>query len=215
MQLPSNGVFDWAVQADQTSNTVGEYRLYELLTVALITLIVIIFVFLFLRSKTGLQLRAFGVHRRSGAVYAAKSPAAIYGGLFLSNALVGFSGAICAQANRLSSIEHGAGLLIPLLAAIVLGEFFVAELWERPAKKLFHRSGIIPPILSRPLALTLAPCVGFVIYQIFFILIAVVVLPDYTQFSMQSKYALTATMIIGILIYRRYTGRAGEPEDVV
>ena len=215
MQLPSNGVFEWTVLKDRASVTVGEYRLYELLLAAFLTLITVTVVFFFLRSKVGLQMRAFGVHRRSGAVYAAKSPTAIYGGLFLSNALVGLSGAITAQANRLSSIEHGAGLLIPLLAAIVLGEFFVVEIWKKPAKKFFYSTGEVPPILSRPLALTLAPCVGFVIYQIVFILIAVVVLPDFTQMSNQSKYWMTATMILLILIYRRVKGESGEPEDVV
>ncbi len=218
MQLPSNGIFEWAVQADRASVTVGEYRLYELMEVAVITLVVVVAVFLFLRSKTGLRLRAFGLHRRSGEVYSTQSSTAVYGGLFLSNALVGFSGALCAQANRLSSIERGANLLIPLLAAIVLGEFFVAEIWDKPLKKLFcqsKESTCQTPLVSRPLALTLSPCVGFVIYQVMFILIAVVVLPDFTTLSMQSKYWMTATLILFIFIYRHLTGRAGEPEDVI
>ncbi|MCE5327884.1 MAG: hypothetical protein LLG01_15870 [Planctomycetaceae bacterium] len=215
INLNSSGVFEWAMQADRNNATFGEYRLMQLFILSLFVMVVVAVVFLFLRSKLGLQLRAFGVHRRTGSVYRVNAPWAIYLGLAVSNALVAWSGALFTQINRLASIDLGANLLIPLLAAIVLGEFFVVEVWQRIVCRLFYNGKVVPPLLSRPLAMTLAPCVGYLLYTTVFILISVVVLPDYTKLDTHSKYWLTAAMILLILIYRRFIGQKTDPGDVI
>jgi putative ABC transport system permease protein len=215
LTLGNAGVFESAVQADLHNRQIGEFRLLSLLAVALVVLVLTAVVYFFMRSSTGLHLRAFGRHRISGSVYASRAPLAIYAGLMLSNALVCVSGTIFTQANKFASIDLGVGILIPLLAAIVLGEFFVDDVMTRLWRRLRGGKREGAPLVSRPFALTLAPCVGYLAYTVIFILIAVVVLPDYSKLQNNSKYWMTAVMISLILIYRRLKGRVADGEEVI
>jgi putative tryptophan/tyrosine transport system permease protein len=220
LNLPGFGIFENAVKNDYAqTGAYGELRVNLLIWLFILIVILLFIVFLFLRSKGGLQLRAFGVHRQAGEIYATKASFSVVRGLVLTNSLVAFSGSIYTQSTGLASIEMGSTLLIPLLAAVVMGEFIVDFLYphfigflRRLRNKDFKRS----PLLSQPLGLTIAPAVGFFTYNMIFMIIAAILLPKSDSISSYYKYLITASIILFILILRRYDNSFRlHPEDVI
>jgi putative ABC transport system permease protein len=219
LNLSGSGVLQRFYEMDLANRSLwGELRIVQSSVLAGMVALVVVVVWLALRSRLGLRVRAFGVHRTAGMIYVRKSSWAIVVGLALANAVVCLSGALAAQAYRLASMETGARLLIPLLAAVVLGEFVVDFVWPW-AQKTMRLGSQGKPLLSRPLSLAVAPVVGFLVYNALFLGIAVVIVPamgsGIGSVSGNNKYWITAAVILLVLIMRKADLGKRPPEEVV
>jgi putative ABC transport system permease protein len=88
------------------------------------TLVAIIWVVVarFLRTEVGIGLRATGNNPQMSNAQGIDTRKYLIGGVALSNALVGMSGAMVAQHQGFADVNSGAGLIIAGLAAVIIGE---------------------------------------------------------------------------------------------
>lgn len=219
VNLGHSGVFEAQYHADfQRRSLWGELRLEQLTMLVLVVMAVVFFTWILLRTLVGLRLRAFGAHRTAASIYVRRSSWAVFAGLALANTLVCFSGALAAQAYRLAALETGAALLIPLLAAVVLGEFIVDFLWPKLRRRV-SGTRAVRPLLSRPGSLAMAPVLGFMAYNAVFLGISIIVMPGIGSgrggVSSNNKYWITAALILVVLILRGPDLGARPPEDVI
>lgn len=95
-------------------------------TTALIagTILVAIWVLIarFLRTEVGIGMRATGDNPRMSNAQGIDTRKYLIGGVALSNALVGLSGAMVTQHQGFADVNSGAGLIIAGLAAVIIGE---------------------------------------------------------------------------------------------
>ncbi|OOE99395.1 ABC transporter permease [Salinivibrio sp. IB643] len=75
-----------------------------------------------LASDFGLGLRATGVNARMVQAQGGSTAMYTYFGLALSNAFVGFAGALFAQTNSFADVTSGVGTIVVGLAAVILGQ---------------------------------------------------------------------------------------------
>lgn len=75
-----------------------------------------------LASDFGLGLRATGVNARMVQAQGDSTAMYTYFGLALSNAFVGFAGALFAQTNSFADVTSGVGTIVVGLAAVILGQ---------------------------------------------------------------------------------------------
>ncbi|MFD2178222.1 ABC transporter permease [Veronia pacifica] len=92
------------------------------LVVGVLVLLSALFVIRLLASDFGLGLRATGVNERMVKAQGASTAFYTYFGLALSNAFVGFSGALFAQTNSFADVTSGVGTIVVGLAAVILGQ---------------------------------------------------------------------------------------------
>lgn len=194
LSLHNKGIFEVASKADLGNTSWGIYNLAQILLIVVIIIIVILIVYLILRSKIGLQIRAFGSDRRAGSIYKQKYYLTIYIGLAFSNALVAFSGCIVSQINSMTNINKGASLLIPLLAAVIFGEFFVVSLRQLGNKK--NHNKVIKPLLSRPFSIAIAPTIGFIFYNLLYLVFSAIIVPIWKLESYNKFWVISIAMII-------------------
>ncbi|MDP3532145.1 MAG: ABC transporter permease [Alphaproteobacteria bacterium] len=92
--------------------------------VALLTLNILIFLILyrFLMTQKGLRFRAVGLNPFFAEKIGASLTFYILTGLFISNALNGFGGALMVQMQHYADIGMGVGIVIHALAALMIGE---------------------------------------------------------------------------------------------
>ncbi|MEI8596309.1 ABC transporter permease [Photobacterium sp. SP02] len=83
------------------------------------------FVTRLLASDFGLGLRATGVNSRMVSAQGGSTALYTYFGLALSNAFVGFSGALFAQTNNFADVTSGVGTIVVGLAAVILGQTLI------------------------------------------------------------------------------------------
>ncbi|KDM92571.1 ABC transporter permease [Photobacterium galatheae] len=83
------------------------------------------FVVRLLASDFGLGLRATGVNSRMVSAQGGNTALYTYFGLALSNAFVGFSGALFAQTNNFADVTSGVGTIVVGLAAVILGQTLI------------------------------------------------------------------------------------------
>ncbi|MDO6704603.1 ABC transporter permease [Photobacterium sp. 1_MG-2023] len=83
------------------------------------------FVVRLLASDFGLGLRATGVNSRMVSAQGGSTALYTYFGLALSNAFVGFSGALFAQTNNFADVTSGVGTIVVGLAAVILGQTLI------------------------------------------------------------------------------------------
>lgn len=76
----------------------------------------------FLRTEVGIALRATGDNPKMSNAQGIDTRKYLIGGVALSNALVGVSGAMVAQHQGFADVNSGAGLIIAGLAAVIIGE---------------------------------------------------------------------------------------------
>lgn len=79
----------------------------------------------FLASDGGLAMRATGANPRMARAQGVDTGAYIYGGMALSNGLVGLAGALFAQTNGFADATMGLGTIVVGLAAVIVGETVV------------------------------------------------------------------------------------------
>ncbi len=102
-------------------------NLCKLLLLALIVALVLLGVFIFLRSGLGLSVRATGDNPdlvRSSSINPSHT---ITIGLCVANALVALSGALLAQYQLFSEITTGTGMVVIGLASLIMGEAIVGR----------------------------------------------------------------------------------------
>ena len=111
-----------------------------------IAAVLVIFIYVFLKTQIGLSLRATGDNEAMVRSSSINTDAMKILGFALCNALVAFSGAIYAQYNGNAAHGVGVGMLVLALASIIIGEAIIG------------RKGILRNLI--------AVCVGAVIYRV-------------------------------------------------
>lgn len=89
---------------------------------AAVSVIILLILWNFLTSRTGLALRATGANARMARAQGINDQTMIWLGLGLSNALVALAGALFAQFNGFADVNLGLGTIIIGLAAVIIGE---------------------------------------------------------------------------------------------
>ncbi len=91
-----------------------------------VLLVTILVLHLFFRTEVGIALRSTGANPRMSRAQGIDTRVYVVGGVALSNALIGVSGALVAQHQGFSDVNSGAGLIIAGLAAVIIGEVLFA-----------------------------------------------------------------------------------------
>jgi putative ABC transport system permease protein len=102
------------------NTTLAQYATW--LIPSAILLIILIMLFLFLKTKLGFVLRATGDNDQMVRALGVNTVLTIILGLALSNALVALSGALIAQYQSFADISMGIGMVIIGLASVIIGE---------------------------------------------------------------------------------------------
>ena len=100
----------------------GEY--YKLATGAMVVLIAGALLFAFLKTQTGMSLRATGDNEFMVRASSINSDRMKIMGFAIANALVSLSGAMYAQYSSAGDTNSGTGMLVVGLASIIIGEIF-------------------------------------------------------------------------------------------
>jgi len=95
--------------------------------VAICALLAGLLVAWFLNTQYGLAMRAVGSNKRMAQANGIVINEKVYVGLALSNALVGFAGALFAQTNGFADSTMGIGTIVVGLAAVIIGESLFAS----------------------------------------------------------------------------------------
>lgn len=93
-----------------------------LISMIVITIIIKYLADYFLKTETGLALRATGDNQKMIRSFSANTDVLIIVGLGISNALVALSGALIAQHGGFADVGMGIGLIIIGLASVIIGE---------------------------------------------------------------------------------------------
>ena len=99
----------------------------KIILLAVIILLVVLVMFIFLRSATGLAVRATGDNPdlvRSSSINPHKT---ITIGLCIANAVVSLSGALLAQYQLFAEITTGTGMVVIGLASLIMGEAIIGR----------------------------------------------------------------------------------------
>jgi putative ABC transport system permease protein len=91
-----------------------------------ILVLAIVVLHLFFRTEVGIALRATGANPQMSRAQGIDTRMYVVGGVALSNALIGVSGALVAQHQGFADVNSGAGLIIAGLAAVIIGEVLFA-----------------------------------------------------------------------------------------
>ncbi|MER1998377.1 MAG: ABC transporter permease [Lysinibacillus sp.] len=93
-----------------------------ILIVLIVTLIIKFATDWFLKTETGLAIRATGDNKRMIRSFSANTDRLVILGLGLSNALVALSGALIAQYGKFADVGLGVGMIVIGLASVIIGE---------------------------------------------------------------------------------------------
>jgi len=107
---------------------------YAKMVIALgVLLVILVILFLFLKTKLGFALRATGDNDQMVRALGVNTNFTILMGLAVSNGLVALSGAIIAQYQSFADVSMGTGMVIIGLASVIVGEVIFGT------KTLFRR----------------------------------------------------------------------------
>ena len=112
-----------------------EFEYTALLISLILLLAVMLALYLFLKTRIGLVLRATGDNEQMVRALGVSTDLTKLVGLALANALVGLSGALIAQYQSFADVGMGIGMVIIGLASVIIGEavFGVSNLLRRLA----------------------------------------------------------------------------------
>ncbi|NAW57327.1 MULTISPECIES: ABC transporter permease [unclassified Vibrio] len=174
--------------------SLGDSMLVRPIVVGVLVLISAWLVVRLLNSDFGLGLRATGVNARMVSAQGASTAFYTYFGLALSNAFVGFAGALFAQTNSFADVTSGVGTIVVGLAAVILGQTLI------PGRKIW--------------VAVLAVIVGSVLYRL-----AVAFALSTGMFGLQASdlNLVTAVLVAVALIAPRIKGnlkakKRGKPD---
>ncbi|GAA5646708.1 ABC transporter permease [Vibrio proteolyticus] len=174
--------------------SLGDSMLVRPIVVGVLVMISALLVVRLLNSDFGLGLRATGVNARMVSAQGASTAFYTYFGLALSNAFVGFAGALFAQTNSFADVTSGVGTIVVGLAAVILGQTLI------PGRKIW--------------VAVLAVIVGSVLYRL-----AVAFALSTGMFGLQASdlNLVTAVLVAVALIAPRIKGnlkakKRGKPD---
>ncbi len=106
---------------------------YKLLPAAVLTVVMGIFLVLFLKTRLGLSIRATGDNADMVRASSINTGFTITVGLCLANALTALSGAVLAQYQKTADINLGTGMVIIGLASLIIGETILpkGKMWTK------------------------------------------------------------------------------------
>lgn len=211
LNLNNGGIVEIFKKIDFKNKDWGQYNIAQIIFIISIILITIVIVWLILRSKIGLQIRAFGSDRTAGKIYKSNYYFSVLFGLAFTNGLVSLSGAIVSQVNTNVDLIKGASLLVPLLAAVVFGEFFMVFVYE---KSKIRKNKVVKPILSRPFSMAVAPSLGFLIYNMIVLMFSVIIVPFY-ELESYHKYWIIALFMIIVLAIKKMDSKEQLKDDLI
>ena len=87
-----------------------------------VALLAMLFMFLFLKTRIGLSVRATGDNRKMVSASSISSSLTITIGLVLANMMTGLSGALAGQYQKTADINSGTGIVVVGLACLIIGE---------------------------------------------------------------------------------------------
>ena len=93
-----------------------------IIIVLIVTIVIKLIVDWFLKTETGLAIRATGDNKRMIRSFSANTDRLVILGLGLSNALVALSGALIAQYSKFADVGMGIGMIVIGLASVIIGE---------------------------------------------------------------------------------------------
>lgn len=92
---------------------------------AIVTVICLILLWRFMKSETGLAMRATGANARMARAQGIATGAMVVLGVALSNGLVGMAGALFAQSQGAADVTMGVGVIVIGLASLIGGEAMI------------------------------------------------------------------------------------------
>jgi len=120
--LLSNETVLSVISTDLVTNVNG-----QVIAVGVLVLIVLALLYWFLRTESGLSLRAVGVNQALVPSLRINPFVWIIAGLALANGLSGLAGAVVVQLQGFADVQMGFGALITGLAALIIGETLIGR----------------------------------------------------------------------------------------
>ena len=99
-----------------------EFHQVPVLLFVIVALVVLVLLWRFMKSETGLAMRATGANPRMARAQGIATGAMIVLGVALSNGLVGLAGALFAQSQGAADVTMGVGVIVIGLASLIGGE---------------------------------------------------------------------------------------------
>lgn len=100
---------------------------WQVVAVGVLVLVVLALLYWFLRTESGLSLRAVGVNQTLVPSLRINPFVWIIAGLALANGLSGLAGAVVVQLQGFADVQMGFGALITGLAALIIGETLIGR----------------------------------------------------------------------------------------
>ncbi|MDN6318920.1 MAG: ABC transporter permease [Marinobacter sp.] len=148
------------------------YHQVPVLLFVIVVFIALILLWRFMKSETGLAMRATGANPRMARAQGIATGAMIILGVAVSNGLVGLAGALFAQSQGAADVTMGVGVIVIGLASLIGGE-----------------AVITPTTVIRALV---ACVVGAIIYRL---AIALALNADFLGFKAQDLNLITAILV--------------------
>lgn len=98
------------------------YYFVNILAFGVIVLVVLVLLALFLKSETGLAMRATGSNPRMARAQGISTKAMTILGMAISNGMVGLAGSLFAQSQGYADVTMGVGIIVVGLASVIGGE---------------------------------------------------------------------------------------------
>ncbi len=151
------------------------------LAFALIALVVLIGLVYFLKSETGLAMRATGENPRMARAQGVSTSVMIVLGMAVSNGLVALAGALFAQSQGAADVTMGVGVIVVGLASVIGGE------------------ALIP---ARTILLAIFAClIGAIFYRL---AIALALNADFIGLQAQDLNLVTAVLVAMAIVLPRF-----------
>lgn len=99
-----------------------EFHQVPVMLFAIVTAVSLLLLWRFMKSETGLAMRATGANARMARAQGIATGAMIVLGVALSNGLVGMAGALFAQSQGAADVTMGVGVIVIGLASLIGGE---------------------------------------------------------------------------------------------
>lgn len=148
--LNADSIFSWLVKV-----TGWKQSMVALFLGIVIVVIVIFVLYWFFGTEIGAALRATGNNEDMVRALGVSTKITKILGLTISNALVGFSGALVCQSQKYADVSNGIGAIVIGLAAIVIGEILLGRLRSFGGKMLSVVVGSVVYFMIRALVLRL------------------------------------------------------------
>ncbi len=98
------------------------YYFINIIAFGLIAVVVLVLLALFLKSETGLAMRATGSNPRMARAQGISTKAMTILGMAISNGMVGLAGSLFAQSQGYADVTMGVGIIVVGLASVIGGE---------------------------------------------------------------------------------------------